>query len=149
MASSRFVLLLRGCVLAAALAWLGAPTIARADDESCLSRRVGEILSVSLAEHRFDGALAPGWTLQDVSVAGDHIDLSVLDEHGHRRGIALRLRGPTEGTIDGRGRWFAFVVDAAAFRSTMLGGAECSSLRRASTRPSPKQKPVAFAESVN
>jgi hypothetical protein len=76
----------------------------------CLSGQVGEILSAKLAAHEFDGALPPGWRLEEVEVARDHIDLGVLDDQRQRRGVALRPG--IGGSADGHGRSFAFVIDA-------------------------------------
>lgn len=84
---------------------------AEPDGAPCLSRQVGETLSAKLAAHAFDGALPAGWTLQEVSVARDHIDLGTLDEQGRPHNVALRMRSGVTGGVDGQGRWFAFVID--------------------------------------
>jgi hypothetical protein len=94
------------------LACLTAPAAAAEPDGApCLSSQVGEILSAKLAAHAFDSALPAGWTIQEVGVAGDHIDLGTLDERGHPHSVALRLRGAVAGGFDGQGRWFAFVIE--------------------------------------
>ena len=109
---STVVLRLRRVLLASLVLLACAATAPRAGAAGtpCLSSRVGEILSAKMAAHAFDGALAPGWTLQEVEVARDHIDLGVRDEQHHRRSVALRPGGEVSG--DGRGRSFAFVIDA-------------------------------------
>lgn len=88
--------------------------VARADPAACLTSRVGEILSAKLAAHDFDGALPAGWTIEEVAVARDHIDLGTLDEQRRPRSVALRLPRDAAGPGDGRGRSFVFVIDGGA-----------------------------------
>jgi hypothetical protein len=97
-------------LVALALICLASP--AGAEPLACLSSHIGEILSERLAAHAFDGALPAGWTIEEVGVAKDHIDLGTLDDQRRPRGVALRMPGDARGTPDGRGHWFVFVIDA-------------------------------------
>jgi len=105
-----------GAAIAALLltwATLTSPARAGTLGAPCLSSRVGDVLSDKLAAHGFDGALPMGWTLEEVGVAGDHIDLGTLDAEKHPHSVSLRLGDAPANAIAGHGRWFAFVIEPA------------------------------------
>jgi hypothetical protein len=91
-------------LLVTGLAWSATPA-------PCFSPRVGEILSARLASHTFDGALPVGWTIEEVTVAPDHIELGVVDAAKHPHGVTLRVAGRAEDAVDGRGRSLVFAID--------------------------------------
>jgi hypothetical protein len=93
---------------ASSRSWAGAP------GAPCLSKRVGDVLSAKLAAHAFDGVLPPGWTLEEVAIHGDRIDLGALDGDRRPRGVSLRLGEPGAEAVAGRGRSFVFVLDRGA-----------------------------------
>jgi hypothetical protein len=122
---------------------------AGAEPRACLSPGVGDAISRALSGHRLDDALPAGWSISDVDVEREQIDVIVVDDHGGRRQVLLRPREAVE-HADGQGPYFDYTVvdrDGGAGADTLLRlaasveavvpVAELGGCRPPSTSPSP------------
>src|SRR4051794_26706662 len=85
-------------------------------EEACMSPQVGDAISKQLQNRAFDGVLPIGWTFDGVNVSGDRIVLKAFNESADPIVVALRPKRDAQGLPDGRGRWFAFFIDAGHAR---------------------------------
>ncbi len=94
---------------------LGAPSSAFAADGSgnaCLTPEVGDAISQKLSAHAFDGILPTGWTLREIAVSSERIDLDVSDDVGRIYRVSLSPRGGPPVASDGRGASFLYVLSS-------------------------------------